>query len=105
MDLKSLRYFLAIAEEGIRLREAGVNAPVLILGASLDTHIDCILDYGLTPTVFSAHTLGRLQRAAAERGKTCRFPSVEKGEGPASTLRALPMIYAFSSSGNSFLIS
>ena len=59
--------------EAMELRQAGLHTPILILGASMDTHIDCILDYGLTPTVFSAHTLGRLQAAAAERGKTCRF--------------------------------
>ena len=64
---------VAIAEEGIRLRKAGIDAPVLILGASLDTHIDCILEYDLTPTVFSIHTLEMLQRAAAHCGGTCRF--------------------------------
>ena len=64
---------VAIAEEGVRLREAGIDAPILILGASMDTHIDCILDYGLTPTVFSIHTLQSLQEAAAARQKTCRF--------------------------------
>ena len=64
---------VAIAEEGVRLREAGIDTPILILGASMDTHIDCILDYGLTPTVFSIHTLQSLQEAAAARQKTCRF--------------------------------
>lgn len=64
---------VAIAEEGVRLRAAGVSAPILILGASMDTHIDCILAYNLTPTVFSIHTLRQLQSAAADAGKTCRF--------------------------------
>lgn len=64
---------VAIAEEGVRLREAGIDTPVLILGASMDTHIDCILDHDLTPTVFSIHTLQSLQTAAAARGKSCRF--------------------------------
>lgn len=64
---------VAIAEEGVRLREAGIDAPILILGASMDTHIDCILDHDLTPTVFSIHTLQSLQAAAAARNKVCRF--------------------------------
>lgn len=64
---------VAIAEEGVRLREAGIEAPMLILGASLDTHIDCILDHDLTPTVFSIHTMNSLQAAAERREKQCRF--------------------------------
>lgn len=64
---------VAIAEEGVRLRTAGIKAPILILGASMDTHIGCILEHDLTPTVFSIDTLKQLQAAAAAAGKQCRF--------------------------------
>jgi len=64
---------VAIAEEGARLRAAGVTLPILILGASMDTHLECIVENDLTPTVFSSHTLKHLQKTAARLGKLCRF--------------------------------
>lgn len=64
---------VAIAEEGARLRAAGVTIPILILGASMDTHLSCIVENDLIPTVFSTHTLQELQNTAARLGKLCRF--------------------------------
>lgn len=64
---------VAIAEEGARLRMAGVTIPILILGASMDTHLECIVENDLIPTVFSSHTLLQLQSAAARLGRLCRF--------------------------------
>lgn len=64
---------VAIAEEGVHLREVGVTAPILILGASTETHMDCIVAHDLIPTVFSLDTLMSLQKAAAQQNKICRF--------------------------------
>ena len=64
---------VAIAEEGARLRAAGIVAPVLLLGATDDAHLDSVIDYDLTPTIISVHMLKEFQRRAAARGKICRF--------------------------------
>jgi len=64
---------VAIAEEGAKLRAAGITLPILILGASMDTHLECIVENDLIPTVFSSHTLKQLQKTAARLGKLCKF--------------------------------
>ena len=64
---------VAIAEEGARLRAAGIVAPVLLLGATDDVHLDSVIDYDLIPTIISVPMLLELQRKAAARGRTCRF--------------------------------
>jgi alanine racemase len=42
---------VASIDEGIRLREANIKVPVLVLGLVLKNDIHPILEYGLTPTV------------------------------------------------------
>lgn len=64
---------VAIAEEGAELRKSGITLPILILGASMDTHLDCIVENDLIPTVFSSHTLQQLQATAARFNKVCRI--------------------------------
>ncbi len=64
---------VAIAEEGAALRNAGVMAPILILGASPESHMDCIVDNDLMPAVFSVETLKQLQSCAERKHKTAKF--------------------------------
>ncbi len=62
---------VAIPEEGIRLRKAGIASPILLLGASDEGHMDLILDYSLTPTLFSLSFLQSMQDHAAKRNAVC----------------------------------
>jgi alanine racemase len=60
---------VALVEEGVRLREAGVEAPVLALsefprGSEVDA-----LSFGLTPTVYSEEGLAALAAAAGRLGR------------------------------------
>ncbi len=63
---------VAFAEEGVRLRLAGITAPILLLGATDEDHMDDVIRHGLMPTVFTVETLQLLQTHAAKLGMTCR---------------------------------
>ncbi len=52
--------------DGVRLREAGIDAPVLILGYTPPSGIDLVLDYDLTPTAIDGAFVERLSEAAAD---------------------------------------
>ena len=62
--------FLGVAsiDEGIRLRKAAVEAPVLILGLALPEDIGPIFEYRLTPTVCGLDLATALDRRAKRRG-------------------------------------
>jgi len=47
-------------DEGIRLRKAGINTPVLILGYTLLSRLDDIVKYKLSQTVYNKETIYRL---------------------------------------------
>jgi alanine racemase len=61
---------VALVEEGVELRNAGVKAPILVLGGSYEGGYDAIVSHGLTPTVFRAEHLHRLSEAASRQGRT-----------------------------------
>ena len=77
---------VAFAEEGIRLRTAsvahdednvkvrtgGVTAPILLLGATDEDHMDDVIRHDLMPTVFTVETLELLQAHAARLNRICR---------------------------------
>ena len=63
------RFGVAFAEEGMMLRKGGIKNPILILGYSHESQYQTILDYDLTPTVFSYETAEGLSRAAVKAGK------------------------------------
>ena len=56
-------------EEGIELREAGIQAPVLVFGALSVSDLDGVFRHRLTPTVSSPAAARRLAAAAAARGR------------------------------------
>lgn len=77
---------VAFAEEGIRLRTAGVayaedmrlrtpgvTTPILLLGATDEDHMDDVILHDLMPTVFSMDTLSLLQSHAAKLSMICRL--------------------------------
>ena len=64
---------VAFAEEGVRLRDAGFTSPILLLGATDKAHMSTVLDYRLTPAIFTVESLRRLQKHAVSAHKTCNF--------------------------------
>jgi alanine racemase len=55
---------VALVEEGIALRDAGLDAPILVLAECPPGSEEDALAAGLTPTVYSANAVARLSRAA-----------------------------------------
>lgn len=53
--------YLGVANtfEGIELRKAGINLPIMVMKPEVDS-FDLVVEYQLTPTIFSLHALGRL---------------------------------------------
>lgn len=59
---------VALVEEGIRLREAGVGAPVLLLSEPLVEDIPRLIEWELTPTVYSIGFVDALAAAGESLG-------------------------------------
>ena len=55
---------VALVEEGIRLREAGIQLPILVLGALVDEAASALVQHNLVPTVFEMRQLEALSKAA-----------------------------------------
>ena len=62
------RYAVAIWEEGVMLRQAGCEEPVLILGDTCDDMLGKLVEHRLTPTIFSVKTAAKLNAIAAGAG-------------------------------------
>lgn len=63
-------YAVAIYEEGIELREAGIKKPVLLLGYTSPEVYEIILEYDLTPAIFTYESAVLLNETAREMCKT-----------------------------------
>jgi alanine racemase len=61
---------VALVEEGVELREAGIDAPILVLSEPPVAGVGALLDADLTPVVYRPPFLATLAAAAAERGTT-----------------------------------
>ena len=62
------RFGVAIPEEGIELRRAGVRAPILVLGGFAPPQADLLLRDDLLPAIFRPDQVESLSAAAARRG-------------------------------------
>ena len=62
--------YLAVSflEEGVSLREAGIETPILVMGGLVDEQINYYLDYDLDITVSSVWKGRQVEQAAAKRG-------------------------------------
>ena len=58
---------VAITEEGVTLRESGVEGSILVFGGCFEGQEETFIEYGLTPTVYGLQTLRRLSDAANAR--------------------------------------
>lgn len=63
---------VAIPEEGVELRTAGVTTPILVLSAISDRQIPVCIDYDLTITAPSDEKLMMIDRVARDSGKQAR---------------------------------
>jgi alanine racemase len=63
---------VGIVEEGIELREKGIDAPILVLGGILENQVEEIVDYDLSLVLFSEKVATLLSKRAAEKGKVVR---------------------------------
>jgi len=60
---------VALVEEGLELRRAGVRTPVLVMGLAAEADLADALAHGLTLTVDGSATAEAVERAAAGRGE------------------------------------
>jgi alanine racemase len=73
---------VALVEEGLELREAGIAVPVLVLGAAYDDEYDVLVRQRLTPIIFTAEHVRRLAAAARAAGtRASAHVEVETGMG------------------------
>ena len=63
---------VAIVEEGLKLREAGLSQDILVLGGFLEGSHKAALDAGLCPVLYRKADAQQLQALAKERGLPCR---------------------------------
>ncbi len=59
---------VALPEEGVELRKAGIGKPLLCLGGFWEGQETLALNYGLTPVIFQFEKAAVLNEAAASRG-------------------------------------
>ncbi len=55
-------------EEGVRLREAGIAAPILLLSEPHHDGFDEVVHWGLTPTLYRESSVGAMSEAARSHG-------------------------------------
>ena len=65
---------VSMTQEALELREAGIMAPILILGTMTEEHEKALVDYNITQTVYDLAVAQELS-AAAPAGK-------QGGQGP-----------------------
>ena len=71
IEKKFADYFgVAIVEEGIALRSAGITKPILVFTLPVRNQLAPFLDFGLEPTICSVEEADLLQRSAQRRRKT-----------------------------------
>ena len=57
---------VALVQEGIELRQAGINAPILIMSEQPEEQFRDIISYGLIATLYNESTIVRFARIASE---------------------------------------
>jgi alanine racemase len=59
---------VALVEEGIELRDAGIDAPILVLSEPPPGASRAVIDHRLTPVVYTRRRIDALAKAAADAG-------------------------------------
>jgi alanine racemase len=66
-------YGVAIIEEAIELREAGIITPILILGYTPKEQYDLVVEYEVAQTIFQYEMAEALSEEAKRQGKTAKI--------------------------------
>ncbi len=61
---------VALVEEGVQLREAGIDAPILVLSEPVPAAADAVVAHRLTPVVYTATGIDALAKAVRAHGST-----------------------------------
>ena len=73
---------VARVSEGIMLRQAGIEAPILVLGFTVPADFNNLISYQLTQTIYNFETAELLSTAAARAGKKAQVHiKVDTGMG------------------------
>jgi alanine racemase len=73
---------VAMVEEGVELRRAGISRPILVLGGLYPGQEAALFEHDLVPTLFDLPTARHLDRCAAERGRVLAYHlKVDTGMG------------------------
>ncbi len=64
---------VAFIDEAVQLRSSGITVPILILGNSAEDSIDDLLEYDITPAVFTEGFARVLSKRATELGKCAKI--------------------------------
>ena len=59
---------VARCQEGVALRQYGIDAPILIMGPTWPGEVEALIEYRLTPTIGAFEEAANFQRAARRRG-------------------------------------
>lgn len=59
---------VALTHEGVELRTAGIDAPILLLSQQPPEHADALIEHCLTPTVYTADGIDAVATAAQRAG-------------------------------------
>ncbi|PLX98708.1 MAG: alanine racemase [Desulfuromonas sp.] len=73
---------VAMVEEGIELRQAGIGLPILVMGAVSPGSEKAYIKHELAPYIFDPETAERLSRAYTAAGQVCHYHlKVDTGMG------------------------
>lgn len=61
-------FSVALPDEGIELREAGIDLPIHVLGEVVPEQIETLIEYDLIPTIAKLNTAKKLNQLCAEKG-------------------------------------
>ena len=65
---------VALVEEGVSLRYAGIEAPIMVLSEPVPDYADTVLTHDLTPVVYTPAGIEALAKAAASHERAEPFP-------------------------------
>ena len=79
-------YGVAILEEGVELRKAGITKPMLILGYTARPQYSAMIDYEIDTAVFTLEMAEELSEIAVKKEKTAgtaksKYPSASRNRG------------------------
>lgn len=73
IDGQADAYGVAILEEGIELRKAGITKPILILGFTPEPQYSSMIDYNITTAVFQYDMAAKMSETAVLKGKKAKI--------------------------------